>query len=753
MDCGRHDGIAMNTIFYAKTDQTYQEHLEAVYAAWKETVIAKKPLIERLAKRYAFSVDRFLQGSLLTVAFHDIGKMIEPFQAMMKAKREDKKFDYRKNYRHELASFTFAATAWHILNRSTPLSNIPIEALAVAGHHKSLDTDLESFERESLSNLPHFLPVGLSEARKGAEEIFRREGWRLPKLPEDLEKKDPYKSLSGLIWDGILGKLLEKEELERTRILYILFKGILHYADWYGSGKAQVNYRVKESPERVAGYLKRRCQEKRIVFLGLRPFQKIVGDHSGHLIAVAPTGSGKTEASLLWAINNVNRMEGAKIIYLLPTMVTADSIWRRLGDLFSRENVGLTHSTANLFLEDEIDNWEPHREVLFNQSFMRPVTVATVDQLLTTGFNAGRWVVKEINAANAVIILDEIHAYDAWTLGLIVSSIRHFTSLGARFLLMSATLPSPLITLFQQELEKVKVVREKTLLAEKRSRYFVEDRQIEDATGEIEKAVQEGRRVLVVVNTPERSQKLAEQFSCLAPICYHSRFIWKDRRLIEKRIEKAKFVVATQVVEVSLDIDFDWLFTECAPPDAIAQRAGRINRYRDPKRDSRIYLFRASEKAGKIYNPINDPDLLNRSFKAFHKAPARMSEQDLINVVEEVYHGYQIEESEIYQEATGQYQKSQRKRMAIFDSRLKEDKQEVTRQARYETISVIPACFKNEVLGLKHAERQWYEVKLPLWYALKNKDEEKGILFCNVEYNSQLGARLSQNNSPTLSII
>lgn len=78
----------MSTTFYAKPNQTYQEHLEAVYTAWKETVDAKKPLLERLAKRYAFSVDRFLQGSLLTIALHDIGKMIEPFQAMVKVERE-----------------------------------------------------------------------------------------------------------------------------------------------------------------------------------------------------------------------------------------------------------------------------------------------------------------------------------------------------------------------------------------------------------------------------------------------------------------------------------------------------------------------------------------------------------------------------------------------------------------------------------------------------------------------------------------
>lgn len=487
--------------------------------------------------------------------------------------------------------------------------------------------------------------------------------------------------------------------------------------------------------------------------MGLRPFQKIVGDQSGHLIAVAPTGSGKTEASLLWAINNANQMGGAKVIYLLPTMVTADSIWQRLCDIFGRENVGLTHSTANLLLGDEADDWENRRNILFHQSFIYPVTVGTVDQLLTTGFNAGRWVVKEINAANAVIILDEIHAYDAWTLGLIISSIRHFASLGARFLLMSATLPSSLIKLFQRELEGVKVVREEALLAEKRSRYFIIDRQIKEATGKIKKAVQEDRRVLVIVNTVEQCQELAEQFSSLKPICYHSHFIYKDRKSIENKIEKSQFVIATQVVEVSLDIDFDWLFSECAPPDAIAQRAGRINRYRDPDRDSRVYLFRASEKSGKVYNSINDPDLLNRSFEAFHKAPEEMSEQDLIEVVEEVYRGYKIEDLEVYQEAIDQYQKSQKRRMAIFDSRITEEEQEVTRQARYETISIIPACFKDEVLGLKPAMRQRYEIKLPLWYVLENKEEEKGLLFCDVEYDSQFGARLRQNDNPAISII
>ena len=93
--------------FHAKPDQTYREHLDAVYLAWKETVNAKRPLIERIAKKYNFSVERFLKGSLLTIAFHDIGKMIEPFQEMILAIRHNKSFDKKRNYRHELVSFVY----------------------------------------------------------------------------------------------------------------------------------------------------------------------------------------------------------------------------------------------------------------------------------------------------------------------------------------------------------------------------------------------------------------------------------------------------------------------------------------------------------------------------------------------------------------------------------------------------------------------------------------------------------------------
>jgi len=732
--------------FYAKPDQTYKEHLEAVYTAWKETVRAKRPLIERLAEKYNFSLERFLKGSLLTIAFHDIGKMIELFQEMMLAIIQNKPFDKRKNYRHELVSFLFAAKYWELINKEDYLSTIPLEALAVVGHHKSLDSDLTSFNRESVMNPPPIILGGISEAVAIAAEFFKQEGYVLPLVKQSNNFEDPFKSLAILITSGFLIKGIEKDGAEKCRTIYFLLKGILHYADWYGSGKNGVVYCVTKDISLVIEELKERCYKKGITFTALRPFQETCSRHSGHLIAVAPTGSGKTEASILWALKNAGEMKGAKIIYLLPTMVAANNIYERLSDFVGRENVGLTHSTANLFLQNdspleaEEDKWENRRDVLFNQSFMKPVTVGTIDQLLTAGFNAGRWTLKEVNASNSVIIIDEIHAYDGWTMGLIISAIRHFSSLGARFMLMSATMPQSLQQLLSGELENAELIKEKSLLSAKRSKYFVVDDLINNAIENIEKTVLDGKRVLVVVNTVKLCQDLAQRLSHLNPICYHSQFILKDRKAIEEKIANARFVIATQVVEVSLDIDYDWLFTECAPPDAIAQRAGRVNRYRDPHRDSRVYIFKASEKGEKVYNQINFPNFLALSFDAFKDAPQEMSENDLVEIVEKVYEKSKIEVSESFKDATQQYKLSQSNRNMIFDSRLRENKQEVTRQSRYDTASVIPKCFRDEVLKLKPSERQWYEVKLPLWYVRKNKEEISGITFCEMDYHSQLGA-------------
>jgi CRISPR-associated endonuclease/helicase Cas3 len=749
------------TVFFAKPDQTYRQHLEAVYTAWKQTVTAMRPLIERLAGTYDFSYGDFIRASLLTIVLHDIGKMIVPFQEMMATIRAGEQYDTRRNYRHELVSFLYVVS--QAQSKQAPF--IVLGALAVAGHHRTLNSDLTSFERERMAAVRHDPPpqqlqAGIDEAVAVAHELFEREGARIDVRRDGrLQRVNPYENLLAMIPYVHRYVAGDGGGVERSRVLYALLKGILHYADWHGSGMAPVNYAVTGGTGPLIDQLAARCESKGRAYTGLKPFQTACGACDGHLIVSAPTGSGKTEAALLWALTNSRAMGGAKILYLLPTMVTANSTWQRLVDVFGPENVGLTHSTADHFkraaararAEEEGDQWENREHYLFDKTFIRPATVATVDQLLTIGFNGRRWDIKEINAANAVVIVDEVHAYDGWTLGLLISAIRHFSRLGTRFLLMSATLPSHTREMLQKALPEAAYIADDTLAHERRSTYTVKPGYIHDDRDAIVQAVDEGRHVLVVVNTVRQCQELAQQLGELRPICYHSHFIFKDRKRIEADIQRTeegsatRLVVATQVVEVSLDLDFDWLFTECAPADALVQRAGRVNRYRDPKRDSRVFIYRASPLSERVYaesfyDPISNASLIKATYAAFQAAGPAISEGDLLRIVETVYTNDDIEGTEAFIDATDQYALSQDRRAGVFDSRLLEDADEVTRRITYETVSVIPLCYKEPVLRLSPAERREYEVKLPLWYVQKHRYDDEGIIFCDVDYDPMLGA-------------
>src|SRR5665648_14053 len=98
----------MNPTIWAKTDQSYEEHITNAYHAWKDTVSAKRNLIQRFCNKFGFSEERFLKSSLLTIVLHDIGKNTTIFQDMIAASREGERFDYRNNYRNELVSFLYA---------------------------------------------------------------------------------------------------------------------------------------------------------------------------------------------------------------------------------------------------------------------------------------------------------------------------------------------------------------------------------------------------------------------------------------------------------------------------------------------------------------------------------------------------------------------------------------------------------------------------------------------------------------------
>lgn len=723
------------TIFWAKPNQTYEEHVRATYKSWKEIIKIKRPLIEKWAQIYNFNADRFIKSSLLTVVLHDIGKNIEPFQSMMKNRKNKLPVNYDLNYRHELVSFPFVLEAGIVLNKQEGILSItPIEALAVLSHHKKINTDKyyfrkeNSMDRKEIEDKTFNLIVyseGIDLALKIAEDIFKEEGFIFPTLRN--KKFDNYYSRMSIIVDNLF-KISNKDDLETIRAKYILLKSILHYSDWYGSSGNSITYSVDPNTN-IIQKIEERCKEKSITFKGLTSLQTQCSNTNGNVILIAPTGSGKTEASLLWAMNN---LKNRKIIYLLPTMVTANSIYSRLKQFFGNDKVGLTHSTASFVKSSEVEKISPINNL--EKMFIKPITIATVDQLLDSGFHGSKWTLKEVNAANSVIIIDEIHSYDPWTLGLILESLKHYSKLGANFIVMSATLPTHLINLIKNALPDSILIEDKELSKECRNSYKVVDKTITEMLPDIEKSVKNGAKTLVIVNTVKKCQTIYDKLAHLNPMCYHSKFIFKDRKEKEKIIDNQILLISTQAVEVSLDIDYDVMFCECAPADAIVQRAGRVNRKRI-KNNTEVIICK-SETSSLIY----DPQIVEQTYNIFKNKGGKISEFGLIEIVENVYSHTKIEESKYFIEASSLYSEIQKKLMGIFDNN-NDDRDITTRKSDYIQISVIPMMFKNIVMSLKPNDRKQYEIKIPYWYVKDFKENINGIKFCDMLYDSVSGAK------------
>ncbi len=763
----------MTFLAKCRPDESYEEHVWKVYLAWKNLIERHATLIERICQRHQVDRDRFLIRSLITVALHDMGKLSVNFQRMMRAESDSERYRAMvANFRHEYASVAFVRSAILNLNKKTDAllkqnSRIPLEAMAVLGHHKTVDADLSRFEREQ--NNPESLEWeagSLEEGKRVAQKIFNDYGIPLPEI--DFEKCFQYAHKPSVC---NFARELHKYVLDypSARELLVLMKGLLMTADWCASSNdPDYATNVLVGPHLVAPYLQKKVEEGGGTYDGFRAFQESCGKTKGHIIAIAPTGSGKTEAALLWALEQIKQGDVSKILYLLPTMVTANSLHNRMNNFFATHNhhVGLTHSMADLILRREENQESTGREsdlqknLLFNRHFFPPVTVGTVDQLLTTLFHSGRWPLKTFAAQDSAIVLDEVHSYDPYTTGLICKAIEQLAAIGARFMIMSATFPSSLIEIFQSLLEKsasVEIIRDQELLQAARSRYQTVDDDLLNHLQKIRNQIDKGKRVLVVVNTVARCQEIAQALADVDPVCYHSKFILRDRKKKEKEIleENSSLVIATQVVEVALDIDFDILFTECAPPDAVAQRAGRINRKRE--RNGRVIIFQPGPGSDRIYfddtrtEQKTEERLLERSFEIFSKYHGYdIREQELLDIVEKVYENQHIDVHQDFKDSIRLVDYDQRRFRGMLDP-LKDDEQHPTRLEKYIQVSVIPRDFCDEVLEVENPrDRRLYELKMPAWYVKENEfrdPKNEDIVFCEMEYDDHLGGQFIQKDA------
>ncbi|HMQ08580.1 MAG TPA: CRISPR-associated helicase Cas3' [Saprospiraceae bacterium] len=733
--------------------ETLVEHSEAVIKVWVD-----------LRERYSdFIIDQiFWHDSFYAVLFHDFGKICENFQDIIHGRK--RAIGNSNRIRHEFFSGMFLLG----INSKYYLEN-PTSLVAVFSHHKPFNNN-GGFNSHIYQN--RYLSHSVSKELIDDFISFSTELALKNRInPIEINPKLKYYILnkySHLVnhYETRFYKTISKEYLDQCqRKQYIFYKAILNIADWTASGHKPLEPQLKF--DKV--YLVNKITDKLILdnkldnkeCFKLRDFQ-IACLEKKNVIAIAPTGSGKTEAALLWASQ---KKDYERIIYLLPTRVTSNAIFKRLTDYFSFDTVGLIHSTARLFQKEQMDDNYDQKKYFRDKSFFKNINVCTVDQILTLGFNLGFWEVKTFHMLRAKIIIDEIHLYSPYTLGLIISTMKYLKNeFETQFFIMTATMPIKLLEILKVTLGEVEIIRDKELLNASRNTFEIRDTTLENLYPEIEKQIEQGKKILVVVNSVDKAIEIFDSLKVKCKnhdkkaICYHSRFVNKHRALKEREIfdmdskNNGGLLVATQVVEVSLDIDFDILFSENAPIDAIVQRAGRVNRKR--KKDStKVIIANHFDVSEKIYE---DVELLCKTYDSFKERNGlKLTESDLTNMVDNVYQNMDISNNEKFNEGLKKHKEIQYQFDWIKD--LSTDETVFTREG-LDTIQVVPEKFRNRLLNCEDLDLiNKYQLNVSRWKIkifpsetlILGKKKKNKVIFIDAPYSKEKGLEFIKSKTPS----
>lgn len=376
------------------------------------------------------------------------------------------------------------------------------------------------------------------------------------------------------------------------------------------------------------------------------------------MIIEAPTGEGKTEAGLA-AAHVLGEKFGAQGVFLAaPTMATANGLFERATQWAQHSSRG--GQVASMFLAHSKNQLsKTYRELRYSgigidqpgedgtagsegtvvatqwlsgrkTGVLSDFVVGTVDQVLMMALQARHSMLRHVALAGKIVIIDEVHAYDAYMSQYLYRTLEWLARYGTSVILMSATLPPaqrlalaqaynsqiprdnqvdeavldtpayPLVSVVNAAgIQSIKVAPRPTD-AEIRTNFLGDS--LPELTSKLQELLDDGGIALVICNTVARAQDAYRALAAGFPgevELHHAAFIASQRSekedlLREKLGPKSRrgqgrpqrlIVVATQVAEQSLDIDADVLITDIAPIDLIIQRIGRVHRHVRPRED------------------------------------------------------------------------------------------------------------------------------------------------------------------------
>ena len=577
----------------------------------------------------------------LACLYHDLGKANRKFQDKIKGKQVSGEIP------HGFLSTGFLNT--RELVKKYGKEKVKILATAIAFHHE------RNFQ--------------FSDYREDVQkeiEIMKEDaaGFKYDKIPDLRVHKLP--SLKYLN-----GNRITRDDGEDIFCEYILIKGFLNRIDYASSAHENVEWENDFLEESMDNMMKEWRKEKpKSDWNSLQNY--MMDNKDENIIAVAQTGMGKTEAGFLWIGNN-------KGFFTLPLRTAINAIYDRARKNIIKEKLeerlGLLHSDAfseYIKREEKQDDEKLQLDELgISEYYERtkqlsmPLTICTIDQLFDFVYEYKGFEPKLATLAYSKLVIDEIQMYSADLISYLVYGLSHITRLGGKFSILTATFPPFIEDLLIKEGIKFKkpepfIDKNKNNI---RHSIKIEDKEI-NSDFIIEKYNK--NKVLVICNTVRKAQELYEKIKGNNPglkndiNLFHSSFIKRDRAKKEDEIlnlgEKGNDTghgiwICTQVVEASLDIDFDILITELSDLNGLFQRMGRCYRNRKfDKHGYNCYVFNGGDKKCSGVGHVIDKDIFEFSKEILGEKNVKghISEEDKVKLIDELYTTEKLQETSYY---------------------------------------------------------------------------------------------------------
>jgi len=750
--------FCMGKFMLAKSDgTTILEHIDDCLNVFGELRKAL-PSLSEIAE-----MNDFWDVLFIAVYFHDFGKAHKEFQKKLKNEKNDWNFQ-----RHEIYSVPFVDKV--ITEKKEIIKRI------VLMHHKSSDELVKKFKDKNVLEFEY--KNYWKDKREYHPEDFHKNLTididfaeiknLISKFAQYVQKYQLYARIA----DEKI-KLLEinhpVEEIAKPLLVQyfsnkeylqnLFLWGALKICDHFGSGKVKNIKLLKRENFDFLEILHHELFKENKDFYS---HQKKCFSINGSCILIAPTGSGKTESAIGWIKNQILKREG-RVYYILPYTASINAMHKRLSkDMDKSDNleiskvIGIQHGNLPQYLSEYFDQTDNKSEntirnekikKVINQykNMITPVTICTPFQILKylygiRGFEKGLTFL-----AGAKLIFDEIHAYDAVTFAQIIVMLEFVSkNLKCDIMIMTATLPEFLIKELKESAGIQSIILADKAMKNKLKRHkiIIYEGDIFQYIDKVLKLILVGKRVIVVCNTVQNAQKVfleiikSDIVENNEIVLLHGRFNQRDRNEKENVIfnEKTKLLVGTQAIEVSLDIDYDVMYTEPAPLDALLQRFGRVNR--KAKKDP-CPIFVCS-KGGDYDHYIYSEKIVERSLTELKQVDL-LSENDIYKMLNNVYPDWEEDERKKFEETKKLFENS----LTELQPYSEHTESEEEFYEMFTNIKVLPARYYSryksfiEDFNFIEAEKLLVSIHRNMYMRLKSADRIE-IRYIDFENNNEI---------------